>query len=128
MLPVGAWTVALSAVLPVAAAAADMTVPVPFRGNWAPNLAQCRDPDGMGIMSLGPNWVVFYEAQTIEGTLKILRSTSTEIVLTNRMRGEGRTWLNSFNLRLGADRQTLSWTGNGGYGSDKPEHYMRCPS
>ena len=42
-------------------------------------------------MSIGPDRVVFYEAQTIDGTLKILRSTKTELVLTNRMRGEGRT-------------------------------------
>ena len=103
------------------------SIPAAFRGDWASKPSQCRDPDGMGIMSIGPDSVSFHEAQTIDGTLNILRSTKTELVLTNRMRGEGRTWQNKFNLRLGANRQTLTWTGNGEYGGDNPEVLVRCP-
>ena len=116
-----------SAILLVAAAPAwAAAIPVAFQGDWAPNLAECRDIDHISVMTIGPNYISFYEAETIEGTLRILRSTKTELVLTNRMRGEGRRFKVTLNLRLSANRKTMTWSG---FGRDPKEARLdvRCP-
>jgi hypothetical protein len=114
------------ALLPVVAAAASKDVPAGFRGVWAPNLAECRDIDGVNHLTIKRRSFNFYEGRSDPDDFQI------EIVSPRRVNirtvieyGEAEVAFMRF--ELSPDRQALFWSG---YGRDPQpkDPYVRCPS
>jgi len=122
-----ALIVGLSAVLPVAAVAAENIIPAAFRGDWAPTLGDCRDIEPVIVMHIASHAVTFYEARPDPIDFLVETVPPRHIRALAQLSGEGSRWPVRLDFEIAADGRSLIWSGYGRDPSSKNRD-MRCPS
>lgn len=105
---------------PRPSAAAEITMPDAFRGEWASSAAECGSA-AEGRLRIGRDAITFYES---EGAVtRVVMQDPREASVELRLSGEGETWTDARRFRLSEDGRTLT-----DLSGPTPFPRIRCPA
>lgn len=97
-------------------------IPYGFRGTWAPDISDCKDKNGVALMTVYHDGIDFYESGA-----RLRRITQSGQFRSVKMRlefeGEGDFWDRTWNVMLSHDSKSMVIQQDG---SGSEVTYVRC--